>query len=249
VTYIYAHRGASSEVLENTASAFNRAVEYSIDGIETDVQLTKDGVAVLWHDRYLQKLGFQDLRVGDVEADWLQQIDLADCSSTVKKGERLLSLQQFTEAFRDKCRLLLEIKNRDWDRLSGRHQINVQKCLQQQKAAANTGFDDGFIISSFDLDSLVYAHGKDTGQALILNLDTGFSIAEIDSSLGQQKFLYGYCLPIDDLDEALTNKLKDSGKNITVYTCNTREQIIKALRLQVDILISDYPGVAVELRE
>ncbi len=52
---IFAHRGANKEAAENTRSAFDKALEYSIDGIETDVQLSRDEVAVLWHDRFLSK--------------------------------------------------------------------------------------------------------------------------------------------------------------------------------------------------
>ena len=56
-TLIFAHRGANKEAAENTRSAFDKALAYPIDGIETDVQLSRDEVAVLWHDRFLGKLG------------------------------------------------------------------------------------------------------------------------------------------------------------------------------------------------
>ena len=45
-----AHRGYSDLFPENTMSSFTRAVESSFDGIETDVQMTSDGVLVLLHD-------------------------------------------------------------------------------------------------------------------------------------------------------------------------------------------------------
>ena len=50
MTLIYAHRGARKEAAENTRSAFDKALVYAIDGIETDIQLSRDGVTVLWHD-------------------------------------------------------------------------------------------------------------------------------------------------------------------------------------------------------
>jgi len=46
----YAHRGASGCFPENTMLAFMKAVEMCSDGIETDVQMTRDGVLVLIHD-------------------------------------------------------------------------------------------------------------------------------------------------------------------------------------------------------
>ena len=45
-----AHRGYSDLFPENTMSAFGKAAHSSFEGIETDVQMTKDGVLVLLHD-------------------------------------------------------------------------------------------------------------------------------------------------------------------------------------------------------
>jgi len=47
---IYAHRGASHELPENTMQAFRRALELGADALETDVHVTKDGVLVNSHD-------------------------------------------------------------------------------------------------------------------------------------------------------------------------------------------------------
>ena len=40
---IFAHRGYSGNYPENTMLAFKKAIECGVDGIELDVQLTKDG--------------------------------------------------------------------------------------------------------------------------------------------------------------------------------------------------------------
>ncbi|EKQ50505.1 MULTISPECIES: glycerophosphodiester phosphodiesterase [unclassified Clostridium] len=50
-----AHRGYSGKFDENTMLAFKKAIEYNADGIETDVQLTKDGVPVIIHDETLDR--------------------------------------------------------------------------------------------------------------------------------------------------------------------------------------------------
>ena len=46
----YAHRGASEYAPENTLSSFYLGLMQGANGIETDVQRTKDGVLVLFHD-------------------------------------------------------------------------------------------------------------------------------------------------------------------------------------------------------
>ena len=52
---VFAHRGLSSLYPENTLEAFRKALEYDIDGIETDVQLSKDGKLVIIHDELLNR--------------------------------------------------------------------------------------------------------------------------------------------------------------------------------------------------
>jgi glycerophosphoryl diester phosphodiesterase len=47
---IIAHRGASRAFRENTLRAFQRALEFQVDGIELDVHATRDGVLVVHHD-------------------------------------------------------------------------------------------------------------------------------------------------------------------------------------------------------
>lgn len=46
---IFAHRGGKNNFPENTLYAFKRVVDAGSDGIEVDVQLSKDGVVVLYH--------------------------------------------------------------------------------------------------------------------------------------------------------------------------------------------------------
>ena len=47
---LYAHRGASLELPENTLEAFRLAVDLGADAIETDAHMTSDGHVVLSHD-------------------------------------------------------------------------------------------------------------------------------------------------------------------------------------------------------
>jgi glycerophosphoryl diester phosphodiesterase len=49
----FAHRGASADARENTLEAFALALELGATGLESDVWLTADGVAVLDHDGVL----------------------------------------------------------------------------------------------------------------------------------------------------------------------------------------------------
>lgn len=56
MTWVIAHRGASRDEVENTLPAFERAIELGADWIELDVQLSADGVPVVFHDLDLDRL-------------------------------------------------------------------------------------------------------------------------------------------------------------------------------------------------
>ena len=53
---VWAHRGASGYAPENTLDAFRKAIEMGADGIELDVQLTKDGTVVVIHDEVIERV-------------------------------------------------------------------------------------------------------------------------------------------------------------------------------------------------
>lgn len=56
MTMIFAHRGFSGYYPENTMLAFQKAAEETVaDGIELDVQLTRDGEVVIMHDERLDR--------------------------------------------------------------------------------------------------------------------------------------------------------------------------------------------------
>lgn len=56
MTKVFAHRGASGYAPENTLEAFALAGEQGAQGIELDVQLTKDGEVVVIHDETIDRV-------------------------------------------------------------------------------------------------------------------------------------------------------------------------------------------------
>ena len=240
---IFAHRGANKVAAENTRSAFDKALEYPIDGIETDVQLSRDEVAVLWHDRFLGKVGYPLKHIDDFDHAQLQAMNFAAHFSSGAKPEGIMSLKEFLDVYRKRCRLLLEIKNRDWEK-SSRHEIKVRQTLEM----AGTAKGDAIMVSSFNLASLVYAHQCAPDFPLVYNFEKDQTYSDAQRALAEQSFLHGLCLPIKSLDEAVVKLLRDHGKSIAVYTCNSDAEINKALGLSVDILISDVPQKALVIR-
>ncbi|MBQ6460673.1 MAG: glycerophosphodiester phosphodiesterase, partial [Exiguobacterium sp.] len=72
---IYAHRGYSANYPENTLSAFEAALPY-VDGIELDVQLSKDGRLVVIHDETVDRTTNGTGWVKDMTLQELRQLKI-----------------------------------------------------------------------------------------------------------------------------------------------------------------------------
>ncbi len=243
-TLIFAHRGANTEAAENTRTAFDKALTYPIDGIETDVQLSRDEIAVLWHDRDLKKLKLPGQHIDDFNYTQLQAMNFAAHFAGSTAPEGVMSLQEFVSAYRLRCRLLLEIKNRDWEMVE-RHEAKVRQTL----ALVGAVKDDRIMVSSFDLNSLVYAHRIAPEFPLVFNLEPEHTVNDARRALDDQPFLHGLCVDISTLDADMMKTVRERGKFIAVYTCDTDAEITRALNLGVDVLISDVPQKALQMRD
>jgi glycerophosphoryl diester phosphodiesterase len=239
---IYAHRGANREAPENTRTAFDRALEYAIDGLETDIQLSRDGVPVLWHDRFLGKLGYPTRQIGDYDYHELIKLDFA--TSADGPTESIMSLPDFIEAYHRRCRLLLEVKNWDGEGES-RQKTKVRTTLELVGKSGN----GEVLLSSFHLPSLVYADQLMKNLPLIYNCEKEQRVENAERVLVSYPFLHGLCLHKDSLDQAMVQMLRRHNKLIAVYTCNSDTEIWRALDVGVDILISDMPQKAIQIRD
>ena len=132
----YAHRGASEYCPENTFISFYRGVEMGANGIETDVQRTKDGVLVLFHDDTLTRVTGELGSVADYTYEELSRF-------LVRKGEltdRIPTLEDFLAhfAFRD-LTFAIELKSAGCER-------DVADMIFKYGIEAKT------VVTSFNLD-------------------------------------------------------------------------------------------------
>lgn len=90
--YAVAHRGGAGLAPENTFEAFERSVALGVRYLETDVQLTADGVLVAFHDERLDRV--TDLR-GRVDRHPWSVLRTA----AVRGGGAVMTLTELLEAF------------------------------------------------------------------------------------------------------------------------------------------------------
>ncbi len=98
-----AHRGGAGLHPENTLTAFSHAYGLGVRWLETDVRSSADGVAVLHHDRTLQRLFGLDAAVADLTWDRLRSL-------RTPAGDRLVRPIDVLDAFPD-ARLAVDLKD------------------------------------------------------------------------------------------------------------------------------------------
>jgi glycerophosphoryl diester phosphodiesterase len=115
---IIGHRGARGLAPENTMPAFQIAADLGIDGVEFDVQRTRDGKLIVFHDENVKRITTVD---GMVEAMTLDEIKALDAGSTFGPdfaGERIPTLREVLDFLRQ-TDLLLFIELKDPWRYAG----------------------------------------------------------------------------------------------------------------------------------
>jgi len=94
----YAHRGASEYAPENTLSSFYLGLMQGANGIETDVQRTKDGVLVLFHDNTLDRVSNVSGKLSEYTYEELLSFKIyGNCTSGFY--DKIVTLEEFLEKF------------------------------------------------------------------------------------------------------------------------------------------------------
>lgn len=141
-TLIIAHRGANKLAPENTLSAFKKAKEIGADGIETDVQLTKDGKMVLHHNYTIDANSNGSGRIDIFSLEELKKFDFGICKGEEFKGERIPTLDELFEIAKDFKVINIELKA-PMDK-------NIPYVKMVADSVMRSGLSDKIIISAFD---------------------------------------------------------------------------------------------------
>ena len=151
--WVIAHRGASKERPENTMAAFEEALRQDADGIELDVQLSRDGVPVVYHDRTLSKAGGGRRRVHQLDSAELVRLDPGARVDAAFRGQHIPTLEDVLQSFGRRTRLLVEIKTREGSAGAARHLLlarTVAMLIKKMKLEQRTfmlSFDAGVLAA------------------------------------------------------------------------------------------------------
>lgn len=233
-----AHRGAPEEAPENTRSSFIRALTYSVDGIELDVQLSADGIPVLYHDRTLRRVGGGGHRIADQTLTQLRLLDWGGWFHPDYAGEPLMTLDRLL-ATPDRCpRWFIEIKSRPGERESGHAFRLTEQVVARISQSPYRAFPDRLYILSFDAEVLARAHRLAPHLRKVRNLTRN----EVQTNMENTRHLWAVNIPVQKLTPSLVQWARSRDLHVMTYTCNGPRQVARAVRLEVDGIISDRPG-------
>ena len=228
---VYAHRGASGHAPENTMAAFKMAVELGSDGIECDVQMTKDGRLIICHDETLNRTTKAKGFIKDLNYDEIKALDAGSWFDNKFSSERIPQLSELLKLVRDTGLLLnIEIK-------SGIVQYpGIEQKVMAEVAAF--GLQEKVIISSFNhyaIKQCKYINPSVKTGALYM--EGLFEPWNYMKSLGCECAHPFYMA----LKPVISKELKARGYIINVFTVDDPNISLELVGMGVDGIITNYP--------
>jgi glycerophosphoryl diester phosphodiesterase len=161
---VIGHRGAEAVAPENTWAALRAGQQAGADLLEIDVQLARDGEAILFHDFSLYpKLG--DPRwVRDMSWDELCRLDVGSWYGPAFAGERIPRLAEVLEWARGRAGLQVDLKHGFQAAGDDRLEMAALELIDRAGMAGKV------MISSWDEVALARIHARRPDVALAVNL-------------------------------------------------------------------------------
>jgi len=235
---IWAHRGASRVAPENTMPAFERAIAAGADGIEFDVQLSRDGQVVVIHDETLSRTTDGSGRVVDHTLAELKALD-ASAGRDGWSDVRIPTLAEVLALLAPTgLRADIELKN------SEEPYPGLEELVLAQVAAA--GMVDRTLYSSFSGESVRRLAGlapaAEVGLIYSSPLARPLRVAAGlgASAIHPDRRLVG--------GRGWVQRAHARHLAVRPWVLNTPERIEKAVRLGLDGVFTDLPDMALEVR-
>ena len=226
-----AHRGFSDRYPENTILAFEKAKEAGFDGIELDVQLSRDGEPVVIHDEELKRVTGEPGFVWEYTLKELKQMKVMDsCTYGI---QRIPTLREYFEVLYPSALITnIELKT-SWNEYPGIE----EKVLELMKE-----FDvrEQIWISSFNHFSAVrFKRLAPTVKCAFLEESRIVGMAEYAQRL-HMDFLHPIFCTVTD---GYVREAQNCGLEIHAWTVNDEEECHRMQRMGVQAVIGNKPVI------
>jgi glycerophosphoryl diester phosphodiesterase len=220
IPLVFAHRGDSSNALENSLESIHRALSLSVDMIEIDIRRSRDNGLYVMHDKLTGRTAGKNIDIERANSEKIAKVKL-------KNGESVPALSDVLRLVAGKCGLNLEIKS------SGAGALTAQYLLA-------SGYKGHILVSSFRKDEVKAARQAMPLLPVSMIFDV-FAIRTIPSYLAQ-----GYnviSLRKKTVNEKLVSACHEQGLKIYVWTVDEEDEMRKFIAWGVDGIYSNRPAV------
>lgn len=227
---VIAHRGYPAVAPENTIPSFYQAMHLGVDWLETDVQMTKDGVLVLFHDNDLKRITGQEGTIADYTYDELMQMDFGAWFAEGYAGTKIPTLQELCDLIReDDVKVYLELK--DIGEVDGFVEA-VYRTIEEN------GLHDRVVYASFNYGYLQQFKALDASVPILCNTMVGNASILTDTPAEY------YGIYVQNVTQSLVDSIHSAGAKVFVWTPDTSQEMANLYRMGVDGVCTNQSGVA-----
>lgn len=236
-TQVWAHRGASGYAPENTLESFKLAAEMHADGVELDVQLTKDGELVVIHDEKIDRTSNEKGFVRDYTLSELKNFNFNNGNEKYPNAQ-IPTLKEVYELLKPyNMKINVELKTG----------IFFYEGIEEKvlKLAEEMDMKDRIIYSSFNHYSVMKIKELDeNAETGLLYCDGWINVVEYAEKLKVNALHPAdYNIQYDNLiEKSKAHKIK-----LHVWTVNDEEEMKYLAENKVDAIITNYPDIAVKI--
>ena len=234
---VFAHRGYSGKYPENTMLAFREAEKTGADGIELDVQLTKDGELVIIHDETLGRTTNGSGWVKDHTLAELKELDAAKIRPELGVREQIPTFDEYCRWVKD-TKLITNVELKTGIVYYPEIEEKTAETVRQY------GLEDRVIFSSFNHLSALRM------KQLLPGCPVGALVEHDDlQNAGFYCRRYGFdCYHPDG--ELFTREnaenCREHGIGVNVWTVNGLGMLERLTEWGVDGVITNYPRLIAE---
>jgi len=229
--WIIGHRGVTDSAPENTLAAFDAALAQGVDGIEFDVQLSRDHVPVVYHHRTLYHVGLRGQRPFGLDLADLRLLAVRGASG---QGGPIPTLEEVLTRYGRRTHLFLEVKARP--RLDCERHLELAQRVAE--AVVRHGVVERLCLLSFNRAVLDACAQALPGLRTCLNLEEPVDPAAPGATAG----LFALCLAVRHLTPAFVNAVHRGGLACFTFTCDTPRTARRALAARPDAIITGRPA-------
>lgn len=239
---VIAHRGASAYYPENTMSAFKGAVAMNAEMIEIDIQLSKDGIPVVFHDKKLNDHSSGKGSLSDFTLEELKELDAGSWFHKSFSNQKIPTLEEVLEFAAGNIALNIEIKS---EAVTNDPKGGIEE--KSLRLINQYGMENHVLFSSFDYRAIAHLRALDPEIPTALLYSRRRSGRLLPHILVNQYHASAFNCSFRQLSKRWINDLNKNKIPFFIYTVDARKKMRKVIKAGARGIFSNKPDVLNEV--